>query len=143
MIENQSSFNGWARVEVMGHQTHIGHVTTEVFGQAVLFRIDQPRVPETEETLTRAEWIGEIYAQPGSVVKRPAIEAVTVLVGSSSIYRIIPCDEGVALRAIRESQRRPLIPVKLIDRPQIQSDQYDGSDEQDSDVLFGGHGASR
>lgn len=25
----QAQFNGWARVEVMGHQTHIGFVKTD------------------------------------------------------------------------------------------------------------------
>lgn len=30
--EKQASFEGWARVEVMGHQTHIGFVRTEGSG---------------------------------------------------------------------------------------------------------------
>jgi len=45
-LEKQNEFNGWAKVEINGHNTHIGQVTTQVFGAAVLFRIDQPEIPE-------------------------------------------------------------------------------------------------
>jgi len=110
---NQAEFKGWARVEIMGHQSHTGDVTTEVYGGAVLFRIDQPEIPESEETLTQSEWIGNTTLPAGTVVQRGKIEAVSVLVGASSIYRIIPCTEEVARKAIQENQRRPLIAVKL------------------------------
>ncbi len=36
-----------------------------------------------------------------------------MLVGAGSIYRIIPCDEATALRAIRQNGNRPLLVVKL------------------------------
>lgn len=110
---NQSKFKGWARVEVMGHQSHTGYVTTEAYGAAVLFRIDQPEIAEVEETLTESQWIGNTTCPAGTVVQRGKIEAVSVLVGAGSIYRIIPCTKEVAEKAIRENQRRPLIPVKL------------------------------
>lgn len=133
MSENQASFSGWARVEINGHNTHIGHVTTEVFGQAVLFRVDQPHIPGTEETLTRAEWIGEVYAQPGSVVKREDIQAASVLVGPGSIYRITPLSEEAAMLAIRSSQRRPLIPVRLVEGKQIAPAMDEDEEEDDED----------
>ncbi len=110
---DQATFKGWARVEVMGHQSHVGYVTTEAYGAAVLFRIDQPEILESEETLTESTWIGNSTLPPGTVVKRGPIEAVSVLVGAGSIYRIIPCTEEVARKAILENQRRPLIAVKL------------------------------
>ncbi len=110
---NQAEFKGWAKVEVMGHQSHTGLVTTEAYGAAVLFRIDQPEIPEAEETLTESTWIGNTTLPAGTVVKRGKIEAVSVLVGAGSIYRIIPCTEEVARKAICENQRRPLIAVKL------------------------------
>jgi len=116
MEQQQAVFSGWAVVEIMGHQRHVGMVTTEAYGGAVLFRIDQPEVPESEETLESAEWIGDKYAQPGSVVTRGSIPASSVLVGSGSIYRIIPCDEATAMKAIRENQHRPLALVKFIGR---------------------------
>jgi hypothetical protein len=143
MSEQQASFRGWAKVEVMGHQSHVGYVTTEVFGQAVLFRIDQPAFEEIEETLTRAELIDDKYAQAGSVVKRGAIEGMTVLVGSASIYRIIPCDEATAMAAIRSGARRPLMVVKLVNDRQLvaagsseESGEIGDDDELDEDHTY-------
>lgn len=111
--QTQATFNGWAKLEIMGHQSHIGYVTTEAYGQAVMFRIDQPEVPESEDVLTESDWICNQRVPAGAVVKREKIEAVTVLVGSGSIYRIIPCTEAVAMKAIRDGQRRPLSLVRL------------------------------
>ena len=75
MSEQQAEFRGWAKVEVMGHQSHTGYVTTEAYGQAVLFRIDQPEVPEVEEVLITTDWVGDQRCPPGTVVKRPQIDA--------------------------------------------------------------------
>ncbi len=140
--ENQAQFSGWAKVEVMGHQSHVGFVETQAFGQAVLFRIDRPEIPEREETLTRTEWVGDQRCPEGTVVKRGKIEAATVLVGSGSIYRIIPCTEAVALRAIVESETRPLLLVRLPDLPllaepgaRVHADDEDDQD-RDDDVPF-------
>ena len=113
-MAEQAEYKGFAKVEINGHNTHIGYVTTEAYGQAVLFRIDQPEIPEREETLGRANWIdGYGQCPAGAVVKRPKIEAASVLVGAGAIYRIFPCTEEVALKAIAESEHRPLILVKL------------------------------
>ena len=115
----QASFSGWAKVEVMGHQSHIGFCENQAFGGAVLFRIDRPEVPESEETLIATEWVGDTRCAAGSIVKRAAIPAATVLVGAPSIYRIIPCDEATALKAIRSDGHRPLFLVKLADSPAL------------------------
>lgn len=132
---NQTEFKGWAKVEVMGHQSHVGYVTTEVYGQALLFRIDRPEIPESEETLTESAWIGESRVPAGTIVKRGKIEAVSVLVGSGSIYRMVPCTEAVAMKAIRESERRQLILVKLPDVAQLaapkQATDYDALELED------------
>jgi len=110
----QSQFAGWARVEVMGHQTHIGYVRTEAYGAAVLFRIDTPELPEREYELAQPEWCGETYCPAGTKVKREAQPGVSVLVGAGSIYRIVPCTEAAARKAI-ESERRG--ELKLVSLP--------------------------
>jgi hypothetical protein len=134
-VSDQAEFKGWARVEVMGHQSHIGYVTTEAYGQAVLFRIDQPAIAGGEDTLATGEWVGDVFAGAGSVVQRTAIEAASVLVGSGSIYRIVPCDEATAMAAIRANQRRPLMLVKLVASKQLvaRRDPFDG-DEDDEEA---------
>ncbi len=116
--QQQSSFFGWAKVEVMGHQSHIGFVKTEAYGGAVLFRIDSPGAPEREYTLESPEYAEELtgvrrYCPKGSVVKRKERSPVSVLVGAGSIYRIIPCTEAVALQAIEREQRAELMVASL------------------------------
>lgn len=132
----QAKFEGWGRVEIMGHAQHIGQITTQAFGGAVLFRIDRPEIPEVEETLTAPAWVDSVRAPAGTIVKRGAIPAATVLVGAGSIYRIIPCDEATAMRAIRESVQRPLLIVKLADAPALAAGDDDdpfGDDDEDRD----------
>ena len=130
---NQTEFKSWARVEVMGHQTHIGFCQTQAFGGAVMFRVDQPAIEGVEETLVRPEWIGDTYAPSGTVVRRGDIQAASVLIGAASIYRIIPCDEAAAMKAIRAGFRPPLIIVKLADVPEIAAAEADSEDDYDND----------
>ena len=120
MEQNQASFNGWARVEVMGHQTHIGYVRTEAYGQAVLFRIDTPELPQREYVLEGPEYVkgdgaGLTWAPKGAKVRRDPTPGVSVLVGAGSIYRIVPCSEAAALKAIDGNGRSPL---KLVEIPE-------------------------
>ena len=122
--EKQAQFNGWARVEVMGHQTHIGFVRTEAYGQAVLFRIDTPELPErdyvlTEPSYTRIQngnnsWSSQ-WTPAGATVRKISRPGCSVLVGAGSIYRIMPCTEGAAMKAIDQEERAEL---KLISLPE-------------------------
>ena len=115
MENEQASFSGWARVEVMGHQTHIGHCVTEAYGQAVMFRVDQPELPEREYILQRPDYADGRYCPIGTTVKRPAIPGCSVLIGAGSIYRIIPCTQEAALKAIDQTIRPDL---KLVSLPE-------------------------
>ena len=110
----QAQFTGWARVEVMGHQQHIGYVRTEVYGAAVLFRIDTPALPNREWITLAPSYVGGQWTPAGSVVQREALPGASVLVGAGSIYRICPCTEEAALKAIDSTQRTEL---KLISLP--------------------------
>ena len=133
MEENQSSFSGWARVEIMGKQTHIGFVRTESYGQAVLFRIDTPELPEREYTLMEPEYVQGRWAAAGSRVVRPSIIGVTVMVGSGSIYRIIPCTELAALAAIENLGRSELKLVEAAPEKMIQAHWPSDSHTPDDD----------
>lgn len=116
---NTTNFEGWAVVEMMGHQREVGYVTTEVYGAAVLFRVDVPELPEREYTLERPEWIWKggledgAIAPAGSTVKRAASPARTKLIGVAAIYAITPCTEETARAAVEELIRRPLILLNL------------------------------
>lgn len=121
MDQGQSSFSGWAVVEIFGHSKEIGYVTTSYFGGPALFRVDQPPISEREYELTRAEWLGDTLAQPGTKVQRVAIPGKTSYVGPSAVFRMTPCDEATALEAIERMIPAPikilsLVEVKLIER---------------------------
>ena len=132
-MAEQAEYKGFARVEINGHNTHIGYVTTEAYGQAVMFRIDRPEIPEREETLAESGWINNQRCPAGTVVKRPKIEAVSVLVGAGAIYRIIPCTEEVALKTISEGELRPLILVKVPEMAQLAAATSGGYAEPDDE----------
>ncbi len=119
MSDEQAKFEGWAIVEMMGHQREIGFVTTQAFGQAVMFRIDTPELPEREFTLTVPEYTkdadgGSAWTQAGAKVKRAASPARTRLVSPGSLYAINPCTEEAARTALERTVDRPLI---LIEAP--------------------------
>lgn len=113
--QQQAKFEGWAIVDVMGHQRYVGFVTTEAYGQAVLFRIDVPALEERERVTKRPEYCGPngTYVPAGSTVKEGPVPGYTKLVGSGSIYTMTPCTKEAALRAVEESQPRPLMQVTL------------------------------
>jgi hypothetical protein len=46
----QAKFDGWAIVDVLGHQRYVGYVVTEAYGAAVLFRVDVPALELRERT---------------------------------------------------------------------------------------------
>ena len=123
----QAQFNGWAKVEVMGHQSHVGYVKTEAYGAAVLFRIDTPALPERQYELTEPAHMGGRWCPVGTKVKRQASPGVSVLVGAGSIYRIIPCSEAAAMKAIEAGVRSELCAV---DVPQLAApaEEPDGDD---------------
>jgi len=129
-MDQQAKFEGWAIVEIMGHNKEIGYVTTEYFGGPGLFRVDQPELLEREYTLDRPEYVEGEYCPAGTVVKRGALPAKTSLVGPSSIFRITPCDEQTARRAIERMLPVPMTILSLPERGMIPAGvaDEDGSD---------------
>ncbi len=119
MDQAQAKFEGWAVVEMMGHQREVGFVTTEVFGAACLFRIDTPGLPEREYELPAPEWVEtngvSRLAPKGAKVKREASPARSKLVGPPAIYAITPCTEETALKALERLIHRPLILLEVPD----------------------------
>lgn len=130
----QASFDGWAIVEMMGHRKEIGFVTTQAFGQAVLFRVDTPELPEREFVLESPEYAAhngdrERWCPAGTKVRRAASPARSCLVAPSSLYAINPCSEQAALTAIERSMRRPLIALELPEQAALPpAPQFEDSD---------------
>lgn len=114
MDQQQAKFDGWAIVDVLGHQRYVGYVTTEAYGQAVLFRVDVPALEERERVTKAPGYISERgYCPAGTTVKEGAVPGYTKLIGSGSIYTLAPCTKEAALAALESAQARPLMSVQL------------------------------
>lgn len=137
----QANFEGWAIVEMMGHRKEIGYVTTQAFGQAVLFRVNVPELPEREFTLTRPEYAsegnGELrrWCPDGTKVKRMASPARSCLVSPNSLYAMNPCTEIAARTAIERTIERPLIILEL--PKDMKALEITRADEDDDEVQAG------
>ena len=135
----QSSFEGWAIVEIFGHQRYAGFVTTEAFGQAVLFRVEVPPLPERERLTKHYEYVDDRSVPPGSTVKEDAVQGYSKLFGAGAIYGITPCTKEAAEKALAGMQSRKLTLVSLSEeRALIPSDEDDALDADiDDDEAIG------
>jgi hypothetical protein len=112
-MDQQNKFEGWAVVEMFGHQKIAGHVTTEVYGQACLFRVDVPEMPEREMVLEHYDYIDGLRVPPGSKVKRPGEQPFSKLIGPGAVYAINPCNEATVREYLERERRRPLVLLEL------------------------------
>jgi hypothetical protein len=138
VMETQNSkFEGWAVVELFGHQKEFGFVTTQYFGGSAMFQIDVPELAEREVTLRAPGYVESSWTPAGTVVKRSAVPARSRLVGPSAVYSLNPCEEAVVRRMIDESSRAIAV-VSLPDSKQLES----GATERDDDDDMEGYDAS-
>lgn len=109
-----AKFEGYAIVEIMGHQRLSGYVKTCYFGNAAVFHVVQQEMPIQDETLPRDGWInGErVYAGTKVRVSRPRAETY---VSAASLYRLTPCTEEEA----NADQPKVIEIVERATRPEI------------------------
>ena len=136
MDATQAKFEGWAVVEIMGHNREIGFVTTEYFGGPALFRVDQPEFPAREYELQKPQWIGETFCPKGTIVQRDALPGKTAYVGPASIFRLTPCTEETARQAIERLMPAPikilsLAEEKLVTAGTVREETTDPDDDDD------------
>ncbi len=152
--QDQSHFEGWAIVEIFGHQRYAGYVTTEAFGQAVLFRVDVPALAPRERVTKAGLYhptTGQ-YLPPGTTVTEDAVPGFTKLFGTGAIYAMTPCTEEAALKAVEAIQSRPLLKVTPPAQPALSAavvdrdafgvgpDDDNDDDDDDGDPDDGGRG---
>ena len=112
--QQQAQFEGWAIVEMFGHNKAAGYVTTQNFGQACLFRLDTPELPDRDVTMARPGSLGGEWLDAGTSVRRPAEPARSKLIGPGAVYAINPCTEEAVREYLESSRTLPLI---VLDRP--------------------------
>lgn len=94
----ETTFEGFAIVEILGHQRVAGYVTTEAFGSVVMFKVAQSELPATETVLKDSQYVDGEYCPAGSKV-RISRERAETFVGAASVYRMTPCTEEQATKA--------------------------------------------
>ncbi len=137
--QQQAKFDGWAIVEVFGHQRYAGYVTTEAFGQAVLFRVEVPPLEAHERISKHYEYAADgKNIPPGSTVLEDAVQGYSKLFGAGAIYGITPCTQEAAEKAIAAMATRKLTVVKLAPERAIAagyvSDEHDETEEDFDDT---------
>jgi hypothetical protein len=115
----------------MGHNKEIGFVETCYFGGPALLRVDQPSMPAREYELTRPQWIGDRMAGAGSKIQREELPGKTVYVGPSSIFRMTPCSEEVARKAIEAMIQPPIKILHLVEQRTLASVTAASDDDDD------------
>lgn len=114
-MSDTESIDGWAILELMGHQTIAGHVMTSVLGSTVMLRVDVP-------------------AHGGQL-------GFTRYYGMSAIYSLTLVSEEVMLAALDELSPRPvtvymprLLPPKEEKIYRAEGYAYRRDDEDDDDA---------
>jgi hypothetical protein len=135
MSENkQASFEGWAIVEAFGHQRYAGYVSSEAFGQAVLFRVDVPPLPERERVTKHYGYDDDGHSvPPGSTVKESAVQGYTKYFGPGAIYAMTPCSQDAAEKAVESMQSRKVSIVSLAPDALVPALPAGGSDDEDDE----------
>ncbi len=137
MEAKQSTYEGWAVVEVFGHQRYAGYVTSEAFGQAVLFRVEVPPLEARERVTKHWEYADEKNVPPGSTVRDDAVQGYTKFFGPGAIYALTPCTQAAAEKAVAAMQARKVSVVQLA--PEAKTlppprDDDDDDDQSDDDL---------
>jgi hypothetical protein len=112
-VEQQAQFEGWAIVELFGHQREIGYITTRYFGTACLFQVDVPELPEREFVLEDPQYVNSSWTPSGAKVKKKAAPARTRMLGPGSIYALNPCSEEAARLAIDKLSGREIVVLEV------------------------------
>jgi hypothetical protein len=113
--QQAAKFEGWALIELFGHGSEAGFVTTQYFGDKAMFQVDVPELPAREEALKSPRYIDGRFCPEGTVVEREAVPGRTRLVNPGAIYAMNPATKEAVLEAIARSERRE---IKVISVPE-------------------------
>ena len=112
-METPAQFEGWAIVELFGHQREIGFVTTRYFGTACMFQVDAPELPERDSILDTPQYVNGKWTPAGAKVQKKSAPARSRLLGPGSIYALNPCSEQAAMHAIEQLAGREIVVLSI------------------------------
>lgn len=131
-----AKFEGWAVLELFGHNREAGYVTTQYFGDKAMFQLDVPELPERDYELKRPTYIGTTFAPAGTKVQKAAKEGRTRIISPGAVYAINPCSKELCLATLEELAPRDIKIVELAGSPRLSSaeePQPSRSDNPDDD----------
>lgn len=106
-MNQQSSLDTWAIVELFGHVKMAGKVSEQVVAGATMLRLD---VPQTDEG-------------PG----------FTRFYGAGAVYSITPTEESIALQAVAVLRARPVTVYGVVVPERLLEDGFDDADGYDTE----------
>jgi hypothetical protein len=121
-----AQFNGWATIEIMGHQQTSGYVQSVAFGSTVMFEVSVPALEPVEQVLDKAMRLNYELVPAGSRI-RISREASKQYIGAGSIYRMTAVDETTALA--RAGQKIEIL--EKVEAPMIQGSRLGELDDDD------------
>lgn len=131
MEAQNAKFEGWAVIELFGHQREAGFVTTQYFGDRAMFQVDVPEIPARQETTTSPRWVGDVLAPAGSVVEGSAIPGRTRLINPGAVYAMNPATEEAVRTAIQRGVQREIKVVSLPENARLESGAPEPSEEEE------------
>jgi len=134
----QAKFEGWAVIELFGHQREAGYVTTEYFGSGALFRVEVPALPEREIITDTPQWLNNELVPKNSRMARAAVAGRTRFLGPGSIYALNPCSEEACRKAIDAMSPRVVKVIELAKERQLvgateEPEDYEYDDSSDNE----------
>jgi hypothetical protein len=119
MEQSQAKFEGWAVIELFGHNREAGHITTVYFGDKAMFQLDVPAFEERDVITKCSAWQGNQLIPAGSKVRKAATQARSRLISPGAVYAINPCTEEMAKAVIEDLASREIKVVELAKTNQI------------------------
>jgi hypothetical protein len=131
-----ATFEGWAIIELFGHQREIGYVSTRYFGTACMFQIDVPELPERDYVLDQPQYINGVWNDQGTKVQKKAAPARSRMIGPGAVYALNPCSEEAARLAIEKLSGREIVVLEMpAERPALAQGPPDSIEEEDQDEI--------
>ena len=109
-MTEQNAYEGFAVIELMGHNTLAGYISEQTIAGTAMLRVDVPAVGD--------------------------VPAYTKFVSGSAVYGITPTSQEVAERAAQRLQVRPVSQFLLLPAPAQRPSLIDstaGDDDEDED----------
>ena len=118
MDQPQAKYEGWTLIELFGHGTEAGYVTTQYFGDKAMFQVDVPEIPAREETLESPRYVAQRFLPEGAVIEREAIAGRTRLISPGAVYAMNPATKEAVIEAISRSERREIKVLSIPEKAQ-------------------------